>query len=152
MEDAQVISGLLEKREKLLQKVKTLRKQAMKHKGEVAQIEAAIALFATDLTAAKRKASRFARSEHFGMGELTRRCQEGMRGAEEPITAGDLALRAMQDKGMDPTDTATLADFCQRFIWTLNRMLAHGKAEKIGRGPDSRWTLPAHPRDGLDGG
>jgi L-aminopeptidase/D-esterase-like protein len=147
MEDAQVISGLLEKREKLLQKVKTLRKQAMKHKGEVAQIDAAIALFATDLTAAKRKASRFARSEHFGIGELTRRCQEGMRGATEPVAAGDLALRAMRDKGLDPTDTATLADFCQRFIWTLNRMLAHGKVEKIGRGPDARWAVPTDASD-----
>src|SRR5215218_6000805 len=120
MEDAPVIAGLLAKRTQLLQKVEALRKQAMKHKSEVAQIDAAIALFATDLTAAKRKASRFARSEHFETGELTRRCQEGMRSATEPITAGDLALRAMQDKGMDPADTAILADFCQRFLWTLN--------------------------------
>jgi hypothetical protein len=143
MEEAAVISGLLEKRGQLLKKVAELRKQAMKHKAEVAQIDAAIALFATDLTAAKRKASRFARSEHFVTGELTRRCQEGMRGTQEPISADELAVKALLDKGMDPSDMATRADFVQRFVWTLNRMLARGKVEKVGRGPDARWGLPS---------
>jgi hypothetical protein len=81
MVEAKVISGLLENRR---------------------QIDATIALFATDITAARRKASRFARSEHFASGELTRRCCEGFRRFTEPIAAEDLAVTAVRDKGIDP--------------------------------------------------
>ncbi len=142
MEEAPVISGLLAKREQISKRIVELRKQITRHKTEIVQIDAAIALFATDLTAAKRKASRFARSEHFASGELTRRCREAMRQASGPISADELAVKAMQDKGMDPADVATRADFVQRFVWTLTRMLAHHRMEKIGRGPDARWRLP----------
>jgi len=59
MEDAAVITGLLAKRAQIAKRIVDLRKQITK-KAEIGQIDTAIGLFATDLTAAKRKASRFA--------------------------------------------------------------------------------------------
>jgi hypothetical protein len=133
---------LLAKREQIGKRIVDLRKQVTRHKAEIVRIDAAIALFATDLTAARRKASRFSRSEHFAGGALTRRCRGAMRQASGPISADERAVKAMQDKGMDLADVATRADFVQRFVWALTRMLAHHRVEKIGRGPDARWGLP----------
>ena len=106
MEEAFIIAGLLAKREQIGKRIIDLRKQATKHKAEIVQIDAAMALFATDVTAAWRKASRFARSEHFASGELTRRYREEFRRSPEPVTADDLAVAAMRDKGLDPADAA----------------------------------------------
>jgi hypothetical protein len=61
------------------------------------QLDAAIKLFAPSVTLAKREATKFARSMHLVVGELSRRCNWAMREADgQPITADMLAVTAMR--------------------------------------------------------
>src|SRR5580700_7199211 len=98
MEHAPVIAGLLAKRSSIEGEISELERQIRRHRSEVMQIDATILLFAPNLTRAKRDVTRFQRSAHFMVGELTRRCQTAFREAKgQPITADEIAVQAMKD-------------------------------------------------------
>ena len=144
MERAPIISGLLAKREEITKQIAELERQIRKHKAEVAQIDGTLGLFAPDLVAAKREVTRFARSAHFVTGELSRRAQTALREAEgRVITAHEIAVQAMREKGLDMGDGELRADITRRFLWTLNRMLGRGAVTKEGWGAAARWGVPA---------
>ena len=144
MEHAPVISGLLAKRAEIGKQIAELERQIRGHKAEVAQIDGAIRLFSPDVVAAKREATRFARSAHFVTGELSRRVQTALREADgRAITADEIAVQAMREKGLDMGDGELRADTTRRFLWTLNRLLARGAVTKEGWGAAARWGAPA---------
>ncbi|HJS85844.1 MAG TPA: hypothetical protein VJ779_10315 [Acetobacteraceae bacterium] len=143
MEHAPVISGLLAKREEISKRIADLERQIRKHKAEMAQIDGTIGLFAPDVKQAKREVTRFARSAHFVTGELTQRVQAALREAEgRAITADEIAVRAMREKGLDMGDGELRADITRRFLWTLNRLLGRGAVTKEGWGAAARWGAP----------
>lgn len=144
MEDAAVITGLLEKRAKIEQAIAELERQVRARRLEVMQLDATLRLFAPSVVAAKREATRFARSAHCLIGELTRQCQDSLREAKErPVTATEIAVTALHAKGLDAGDAALRADFTKRIHWTLTRMLRRGAVVKHGYGMSARWGEPS---------
>jgi hypothetical protein len=143
MENPDIIAALLVKRAEIGRAIADLQREERKRKAEMVQLDAAIKLFAPSVTLAKREATRFARSVHFVVGELSRRCNQAMREANgQPITADTLAVSAMREKGLDLGDGELRQDIARRFLWTLNRMLSRKVVVKEGYGADARWRLP----------
>ncbi len=68
MEKAPLITGLLEKRAEIEAAIAELERQIRKHKADMGQLDATIGMFAPSVTAAKRQATKFRRSEHFLTG------------------------------------------------------------------------------------
>ena len=135
MENPDIIAALLAKRAEIGRAVADLQRQECKHKAEMVQLDAAIKLFAPSVTIAKREVTKFALSVNFVVGELSRRCNQTLRGADgQPITADMLAVAAMREKGLNLGDRELGQDIRRRFIWTLARML-----------PRRRWSR----RDGV---
>ncbi|HEX2939512.1 MAG TPA: hypothetical protein VHO91_00595 [Rhodopila sp.] len=143
MEEAAVISGLLEKRAELERAIAELERQIRVRRGEIHQLDATIRMFAPSVIEAKRQATRFKRSVHFLTGELTRQCQDSLREAKgRAITATEIAVTALHAKGLDAGDAELKADFTKRIHWTLTRMLRRGVVVKQGFGMTARWGLP----------
>jgi len=140
MEDAPVIAGLLAKRAEIEAQIAELERQVRQHQTKLRQLDTAICLFAPSLIRAKREVTRFQRSAHFVTGELSRRVQTALREATGPITADEIAIAAMREKGLDMGDGELRADITRRFLWTLNRMLGRGVVTKQGWGATARWS------------
>jgi hypothetical protein len=81
------------------------------------------------------------RSEYLGHGEIRRRCREALRD-REVITAEEIALATMRDKGLDPDEDRRLrSDFIKRTLRALDALRRNGSVEKIGNGRGVRWKL-----------
>jgi hypothetical protein len=79
-----------------------LERDIRRRRNEILQIDATILQFRPDLQRAKRDFTRFQRSAHFMVGELTRRCQTALRGTKgQPVTADEIAVTAMREKNLD---------------------------------------------------
>jgi hypothetical protein len=140
MENSELISGLIAKREEALNDIVVLKKQILVKRADLKAIESAIAVVTPSIAAAKRIATRHARSRYFTSGELSRRCQDALRNARgEWITAEDIALIAMKDKALDPSNVELRGDFTRRLLWTLNRFTIRGAVQKDGWGTAARW-------------
>lgn len=139
MEDATVIAGLLEKRSEIEAEIAELERQVRQRQTWLRQLDSAISLFAPNLTRAKREVTRFRRSIHFATGELSRRVQTALREARGPITADEIAVQAMREKGLDMGDGELRQDITRRFLWTLNRMLGRSVVTKRGWGAAAKW-------------
>ena len=140
MDNAELIAGLVQKRDEAEQEVTRLKQSILQQRSEIYQIEKAIAVLTPSLTAARRIATRHARSRYFTSGELSRRCQDALRLAGGAwITAEDIALTAMRDKALDPADAELRGDFTRRLLWTLNRFVIRGAVTKDGWGTAARW-------------
>jgi hypothetical protein len=143
MEDTPVIAGLLEKRAQIETAIADLEHQIRVRRMEIAQLDATICMFAPSVIAAKREATKFKRSVHFLTGELTRLCLDCLRQADgRLVTAHEMAVTALHQKGLDAGDAELLTDFTKRITWTLNRMLGRGAVTKQGYGASARWGLP----------
>ncbi len=117
MEDEPVIAGLLAKRSQIESNIAELERDIRRRRNEILQIDATILLFRPDLRRAKRDVTRFQRSAHFMVAELTRRCQTALRDAKgQPLTADEIALIAMREKNLDMGDRALWQDVTRRFI------------------------------------
>jgi Trk K+ transport system NAD-binding subunit len=143
MENPDIIAALLAKRAEIGKAIADLQRQERKRKAEMVQLDATIKLFAPSVTLAKREATKFARSVHFVVGELSRRCNQALREANgQPITADMLAVAAMREKGLDLGDGELRQDIGRRFLWTLARMLPRKGVVRDGYGAGAGWTLP----------
>ncbi len=81
---------------------------------DIAKLDGTIGLFAPDVVAAKRRATRFKRSAYIITGELTRRCMDVLRETGEPVAIDAIAVATLRDKGLDPSDKALREDFGRR--------------------------------------
>ena len=140
-----IIHALVEKRAELAGSVSDLERRIHQARADLAHIDATLCLFDPTIRPAsiKPKAAPPTKSPHFDMGEIARRCREGLRLAgPEGVTAIDVAATALRDKGISPTDTKLVDDFQRRMSWTLTRLGQEGVARKEGQGIGARWTLP----------
>ena len=146
-----VISALVAKRAEIAGLINDLERKIRQYRVDLAHIDSTIALFdptvAIDAIKPKRPAG--PKSEHFVHGEMTRRCREALRDAAEPLSANDMAMRMMADKGLDAEDRTLRADFVVRILWAMKRLRRSGKVQQVGSGHGSKWTLPS---DGVTGG
>jgi hypothetical protein len=60
----------------------------------------------------------------------------------ETISADDVSVRAMVEKGLDPDNDRKLrADFTRRILVSFHDMMKAGEVERVGIGRGVRWKL-----------
>jgi hypothetical protein len=135
---------LVERAAEIRGQIAVLEGHIAKQRADLAHVEATARMFDPSYDGKKVQPKRPAppRSTYFAMGEITERCRNALREASTPIAADDIAVKARQDKGLDPTDKAIRSDMIRRLLWALHRLDAVGQAKRIGQGLGARWTLP----------
>jgi hypothetical protein len=144
MEHVIVIKGLTDRVSEIKGEIAILEGQIARKRTDLAHVQATICMFdpSYDGKAAKPKFPAAPRSHYFAMGEITRRCREALRDATGPISAEDIARKAMMDKGLDVNDGAIRSDMIRRLLYALHRLNEEGTAKRNGQGMGARWTLP----------
>jgi hypothetical protein len=144
MSTSPVINALTTKRADLARTVSDLERDLQQARTDLAHIDATIRMFDPSIKpfAIPAKNPAPSRSAHFEAGEIARRCREALRKAgASGVTAADIALEAMADKGIGADDAERQADFTKRMYWTLVRLGQDGVARKSGQGTSARWSL-----------
>jgi hypothetical protein len=73
------------------------------------------------------------RSAYFNRNEITRRIRDLLR-ERETVSADDVSVRAMHDKGLDPDNDRKLrADFTLRILVSFHDLMKTGEVERIDR-------------------
>lgn len=139
----QVVSQLIAKRAEIAGHIHDLERRLVQHRADLAHIDAAITLFdesvAVDAIEPRRPVQK---SRYFGMGELSRCCREALRDATGPISASDIAIKALTERKLNTADPRLGSDFVLRVARALGQMKKKGEVQQIGSGKGSRWTLP----------
>lgn len=113
-------------------------RMAARCRADLAVLDAALLLFEPDQIEAT---TIHQRSPYFPKGGVSRLCLGAMRVSSGPISAHEIAERAMIDRGLDPTDTALKAHFVRRVQWALNGLRRRGAVVPHGGYRDVRWEL-----------
>jgi hypothetical protein len=90
-----------------------------------------------DIAPRKRNPKRL---HYFGPGEQSRRVLEAIRD-HGSISARELALAAMADKGFPETDRQVRREFIARFMKALHNQVRRGTIERIGNGRGVRFKV-----------
>src|SRR5258706_13008985 len=109
MGNSYAISALSDKRAEIAGKILDLERQLRVHRSELMHLDAAMTLLDPEIKphSIRSKHPMADRSGHFGMGEISKRCYDGLReGGELGVSPDEIALKAMADKGLDPADDA----------------------------------------------
>jgi hypothetical protein len=145
MADTFVISGLTQKRAEILGVALDLEARARKVRQDLAHIDAVIVLFDPTAKPQAIKAKRPVDSTgFFGNGERSRRIREALRGASAPLSAEEIVLPIMAEKGLDPDDRKLRGKLICAVLNALAHMLARGHVQKVGHGMGARWKAPEH--------
>lgn len=148
MAEPHVVSALIKKRAEITGSIAALERQIRDKQHALAHVDATLKIFAPEmkLTEIKVRQPPHARSPYFVNGEISDRCHEAMRSGKS-VTAQEIAIEAMRDKGLDPEDRKLRSDFVKRIHWALGRMQANGTIERRGKNANVRWLLP---KDGAE--
>lgn len=137
-----VVQALVAKRAEIAGYIHDLERRLAQYRADLTHIDAAITLFddsvAVDAIEPRRPVQR---SRYFGMGELSRCCREALRDASGPITAADIAVKALIDRKLDAEDPRLRSDFILRVARALGQMRKKGQVQQIGAGKGSKWKL-----------
>jgi len=141
MGDTFIISGLREKRSGFAGRIVELRRQAEQLEADLFHIDAVLRLYEVEPTDIRTKGRVPVRSGYFGRNEITRRIYDALR-ADGSISAVEMAVQAMREKGMDPeTNRKVRTSFAQRFLTSLHDLRKTGRVESVGAGKGVRWRL-----------
>ena len=147
MVDLHVVSALREKRSAVAGQIVELRRQLDRLQADLFHVDAVLRLYGVVPADIPTKGRVPVRSGYFGRNEITRRCFDAMR-EHGIISANDVAVKAMRDKGLDPTAEAKLRiSFSQRILTSLHDLRRAGKVERIGTGPGVRWKIAPREAD-----
>ncbi len=138
-----IVGALMEKAAEIRGRIATLEGEIARERESLTNLQATLRLFdpTRDANTVKPRRARLRRTSHFAQGEISSRCRDALRDAVEPVSAEDIARKAMAEKGLDVEDRKLRSDLLIRILWGLQRMHAAGKAEKIGHGLGVRWKL-----------
>lgn len=136
-----LISGLRELRATIAGKVVDLRREADLLQADLHHVDAVLRMLGEDTADLPTKGRVSKRSSYFGPSEVSRRCYEMLR-ERGTITAEDISIKALVDKGKDPLmDKKLKSDFTRRILCTLHDLTKAGTVEKIDSGRGVRWRL-----------
>lgn len=144
--NSHAIATLIEKRAKLSGLIVDLERELAQHRASLTHLDATLKLLdpTIKLHHIRAKQPAASRSGYFNMGELSQRCKEGIREAgEQGVSAEELALKAMADKGIPEGDKELRMDFIRRFHWSLGRLQRDGRIDRLGYGRGVRWRQKA---------
>lgn len=141
MGDTFVVSGLREKRSAVAGQIVDTRRLLDKLQADLFHIDAVLKLYGLEPEEIPTKGRMPVRSAYFGRNEISRRCRDLLR-EKGTITATEVAVRAMREKGMDPeSDRKLRKDFTRRILVTLHDLRKAGAVEKIGHGRGVVWRI-----------
>jgi hypothetical protein len=141
MGDAFIISGLREKRSAVAGRIIDLKREADLLQADLYHIDAVLRMYGEEPADIPTKGRMPKRSAYFGRSEVSRRCYEMLR-ERGTVSAEDIGIKAMVDKGKDPlVDKKLKADFTRRILCTLHDLAKAGSVEKVGNGRGVRWKL-----------
>jgi hypothetical protein len=144
MENVIVIAGLTKRASEIKGQIAIQEGHLVRWRTDLAHVEATIRMFDPAYDGKHVKAKRIAppRSTYFAMGEITKRCRDAMRVAGGPVSAEEIAVKAMIDKGLNPENRKIRSDMIGRIIQTMHRLTKDGSIQRIGQGVGVRWALP----------
>ena len=122
MSEPHVIAALCRKRSELGGVVSQLEQRLVKHRADLAHLDATMRLFDPDIRPQEiRPKQQRARSVWFRPGECLRLIYDELRNAPQPVTTRELAVRLMRVKAM-PTNDDRCRELIQKTILgSLNR-------------------------------
>jgi hypothetical protein len=116
MPEPHVIGALRRKRSELGGVVNQLEQRLVKHRADLAHLDATMRLFAPDVRPQEiRPRQQRARSVWFRAGECLRLIYDELRDAPQPVTTRELAVRLMRVKAM-PIDDDRSRELIQKTI------------------------------------
>jgi hypothetical protein len=135
------IAALKRKRSELAGQIVDLRRQLDKLQADIFHVDMVLRLYGEDPQDIPTKGRMPVRSAFFARNEITRRCYDLLR-EKGTITADDVTVRAMREKGLDPeADREQRTDFTRRILVSLHDLRRAGTVEKIGNGRGVKWKL-----------
>jgi hypothetical protein len=137
-----IINALTTKAAEIRGQIAVLEGRISQQRADLGHVMATLRMF--DPSAAqpiKAKHPARPRATFFAAGEISKRCRDALREATEPVSADEIATKAMGDKGLDAADQATRSDMARRLMWALHRLESAGQARKVGTGVGARWAL-----------
>jgi len=141
MGDTFVISGLREKRSATAGRIVDLRRELDRLQSDLVHIDAVLRVYGLNPEEIPTKGRISLRSVYFQRNEISRRCRDLLR-ENGTVSADDVTVRAMQEKGLDPeSDRKIRTDFTRRILITLHDLTKAGAVEKIGHGRGVTWRL-----------
>src|SRR5476651_1352564 len=96
-----VICGLREKRSAVAGQIVDLRCQVDRLQADLLHLDAVLKLYDLEPAEIPNKGRMPVRSAYFGRNEISRRCRDMLR-EKGTVRADDVAVLAMQEKGLDP--------------------------------------------------
>lgn len=143
-ESSYAITALIAKRAEVAGLILDLERQAEQNRKLILHIDATLKALDPEIKLhtirVKHRAAE--RSSYFAPGEIAGRCRDLLREAgARGITADDVTVKAMDDKGVGPGDEKIRRDFLKRFHWTLGRLVTNGDVVRIGYGKGVKWRL-----------
>lgn len=140
MAEPHVITGLLGKRQELMDKALHLREQLAEVSNAIQSVDHVLQSFGYegDLRGMTPRGNRVV---FFARHELRRFCLDELRKADGPITARDLAEKIIGLEGKDSRDRALRNDMVKRVGKSLKLLRQQGVAVSSGRNGDLAWYL-----------
>jgi hypothetical protein len=147
MGDTFIISGLKEKRSAVAGRIVDLRLEIDRLQADLYHIDAVLKLYGLEPDEIPTKGRMPKRSTYFARGEISRRCYEMMR-ERGLISADDVAVSAMVDKGLDAhANRKQRADFTRRILVSLHDLRKAGKVDQIGTKTKVKWRMAANQEE-----
>ena len=137
----QSVVGLRRKRAEIAGRIVDLRREVDRLQADLFHVDAVLKIFGEEPADIPTKGRMPVRSAYFGRNEITRRCLEALR-VKDVISADDVAVQAMREKGLDPeADRKQRTDFGRRILVSLHDLRKNGHVEEIGHGKGVGWRL-----------
>lgn len=141
MAEPHVITGLLAKRQELMDKALHLREQLAEVSNCIQSVDHVLQSFGYEGDL-KGMSPRGNRVVYFHRNELRRFCIEELRKANgQPVTARDLAEKVIKAEGKDPRDRKLGNDMVKRVGKALKLLREQGVAASKGQGNALTWRL-----------
>jgi hypothetical protein len=140
-----IINALTTKAAEIRGQIAVLEGRISQQRADLGHVMATLRMFDPSASAqpVKAKHAPRPRATFFAAGEISKRCRDALRDAAGPVSADEIAVKAMGDKGLDVTDQAIRSDMARRLIWALHRLESAGQARKVGMGAGARWASVA---------
>jgi hypothetical protein len=142
MATTHVVSTLLRKRAEVSGYIHDWEKKVRHLRAQLSHIDATILLFAPEIDPNAIPPRRtYRHSRYFSSGEVTKRCQDVLREASEPMTALAIAEALMVAKGMTTDDGISTRRVGDGVLAVLRKLAKRGTVAKTGVSRDARWAI-----------
>lgn len=138
-----VISALVRKRGDILGLIRELEQKIAVHEDALSHVDATIAMFSDEIDPATIPARRpyRRRNVRFKAGELRRSCLVALRVAGEPITAADVVLSILRDRGLTEPDIRTHIVVARLVTTALRALRGRELIDRLGETRGARWFI-----------